>query len=241
MVSDDKLYRFHVANIRAVEIALDNTARSARKAISEESNSATESFVRLYALLLGVWAENRLKKLLFENRGFSPAERSRIAAREAQHDQWTTVVELAFRKHYQVPNAELSDTTLPFSSYARYVGLMELLEKDLRPIIEVRNKLAHGQWIYPLNNDGTDVEQNKYQLLNNENLLSLQYKKSLVSSLSDIVHDLVVSLPTFERDFDQNYRKISNTHNNLRTRSYEAYVRLLVRKKQDGIRKRRAR
>lgn len=240
MVSDDKLYKFHVANIRSVEIALDNATLSARKAISEENISATESFVRLYALLLGAWTENRLKKLLFENNGFSPAERSRVVALETQLEQWKKVVELAFRKHYQAPYAELSDSTLPFSAFARYRSLMELLENDLRPIIEVRNKLAHGQWVYPLNSEGTDVEQNKYQLLNNENLPSLQYKKSLISSLSDIVHDLVVSLPTFERDFDKNYKRITNTRSNLRIRSYDGYVRLLVRKRREGVSKRRA-
>jgi hypothetical protein len=240
MASDEKLYSFHVANIRSVEIALDNAALSARKAISEENTSATESFVRLYALLLGAWAENRLRKLLFENAGFSPHERTQVVVLATQLEQWLKVVEIAFRKHYQVPHAELSDATLPFSAFARYKSLMELLENDLKPIIEVRNRLAHGQWVYPLNGEGTDIEQKKYQLLNDENLPSLQYKKSLISSLSDIIHDLVVSLPTFERDFDKNYRRITNTRNNLKARSYEGYARLLIRKRRQGVEKRRA-
>lgn len=240
MVSDSKLYKFHVANTWSVEIALGNTALSVRRAISEENISATESFVRLYALLLGAWAENRLKKLLFEKNGFSAEERSRVIALTTHFEQWQRVIELAFRKHYHVPNAALSDFTLPFTAFARYQSLIEILDNDLKPIIEIRNKLAHGQWVYPLNSEGTDVEENKYLLLNKENLPSLQYKKNLISSLSDIVHDLVVSLPTFERDFDKNYKKITNTRNNLKNRSYEKYAKLLVQKRRDGIIKRRA-
>ncbi|HEB34855.1 hypothetical protein LCGC14_0592500 [marine sediment metagenome] len=240
MACDNKLYQFHVANIRSVEIALNNTALSARKAISAENAPAVESFIRLYALLLGAWVEIRLKKLLFENSGFSVEERSFVFAQSAQLEQWHKVVELAFRKHYNLPNAKLTDTTLPFTAYARYETLKEILDSDLKSIIEVRNKLAHGQWIYPLNSEGTDVEENKYQLLNNENLPSLQYKKGLISGLSNIVHDLVVSLQTFERDFDANYQKITDTRNNLKNRSYEKYAYLLVEKRRKGVEKRRA-
>ena len=239
-VPDTKIYKYHVANLRSLEIAIKNTALSARKAISEESDPAIDSFVRLYAFLIGAWAENRLKKLLFEENGFSQAGRSRVLSQPTQIDQWKKAVEVSFRRHYGIPKAKLSENTLPFAAYTRFTTLNEIIDKDLRSIIEVRNKLAHGQWIYPLNNDGTGVEQHKYQLINNENLLSLQFKFELVSNLCDIIHDLVVSLPTFERDFDEHYQHITNTRNNLKNRKYEKYVQNLVEKRKRGIERRKA-
>jgi hypothetical protein len=233
--TDKKLYRFHVTNIHSIEIALNHSALAARSAIAENNKPAIKSFVSLNALLLGAWAENRLRKLLYENNGLSAAERELVTGQPTQLDQWLKVIEVAFRKHYNIPNAPLNDSNLPFSANARYSVLKEILERDLRSVIEIRNKLAHGQWVYPLNSDGTDIEDGKYQQLKNENLPSLQYKKSLLTSLADIVHDLVVSLPTFERDFDRNYKKITNTRSNLNNRSYEKYAAQLVAKRTRGI------
>jgi len=237
-ITNEKLYRYHVTNIRSVEIALNQSALAARKAIAKKNNPAIKSFVSLNAVLLGAWSENRLKKLLFENNGFSDAERTIILSQQSQIDQWLKLTEVSFRKHYNVTNAPLNSSNLPFTANAQYAELTSILDADLRSIIELRNKLAHGQWIYPLNSDGTDLERGKYQLLNAENLLSLQFKKSMLNSLSDIIHDLVVSLPTFERDFNKNYKKITNTRNNLKNRSYQKYEQQLVEKRKRGVAKR---
>ena len=105
----------------------------------------------------------------------------------------------------------------------------------MRPIISVRNRLAHGQWIYPLNSDASDVEQEKYTLINKENLLSLQFKYSIVKTLAEIIHDLVVSPPTFDRDFDQRFGLMANTINNLKTRIYNKYKDSLIAKHKRGI------
>ncbi|MEO5858250.1 MAG: hypothetical protein ABIR33_04795 [Pyrinomonadaceae bacterium] len=108
----------------------------------------------------------------------------------------------------------------------------------MRVIIEIRNKLAHGQWAYPLTNDGDDFSTALRAAMESENLLSLQYKRKLISCILDIVHDVAVSPPTFERDFDSHYRQIVNVRRNLVTRHYSDYVSSLVSKKQRGLKKR---
>lgn len=239
IASDTELYRYHVANLRSLGIAIKSTALSARKAISEENDSATASFVRLYAFLIGAWAENRLKKLLFEEHGFSQIERDRVLRESAQLGKWKKAVEVSFRNHYGIPKAKLTANTLPHKAHARFSTLNVVIEKDLRSIIEVRNKLAHGQWIYPLNRKGTNIQQDRYQSINKENLLSVQLKFKLLSNLSDIIHDLVVSLPTFERDFAEHYQRMMHTRNNLRNRKYEDYAQNMIEKRKRGTEKKR--
>jgi len=238
-ITDQELYRFHVTNIHSIEIALNNAALAARTAISEENKPAIKSFVSLYALLLGAWAETRLSKLLYENNGLSVNQRNLVNHKSTQLDKWLRVIEVAFRKHYNIPTAPLNESNLPFTANARYTVLKQILENDLRNVIEIRNKLAHGQWVYPLNNKGTGIAQGKHQQLEKENLPSLQYKKALITSLADIVHDLVVSLPTFERDFDTNYKRITTTRTNLQKRSYEKYEAQLVAKRSRGLQRRK--
>jgi hypothetical protein len=234
-ITDQRLYQFHVTNIRSIEIALNNSALAARSAISEDNKPAIRSFVSLYALLLGLWAETRLNKLLYENNGLSVTERNLVVSESQQLDKWLRVIEVAFRKHYNILTASLNESNLPFTANARYIGLKGILEEDLKNIMEIRNKLAHGQWVYPLNNEGTNVEQRKYRQLNDENLPSLQYKKELITSLADIIHDLVVSRCTLERDCDRNYKKTTSTRTNLRKRSYEKYAAQLIAKRERGI------
>ncbi len=240
MATDAKLYEWHVANIRSVEIALKHAALSCRQAIAERNVPANRSFVSLYAFLLGAWAETRLRKLLYENPGLDEGERNKVLGNSSQIEQWSCVTELGFRKHYHVPKATLSENSLPFIAYARFCKLNEMLKEDLRGVIEVRNKLAHGQWVYPLNNKGFEVETAKYRALKDENLPSLQYKKAMVASLANIVHDLIVSPATLDRDFDEHYRHIANTRSNLRTRSYAKYEQQLVAKRDRGIAMRRS-
>ncbi len=240
-ITDAKLYKFHVANIHSIEIALNHAALAARKAIAEENDPAIKSFISLYAFLLGAWFENRLSKLLYEPNAFEPVERNAILAQDSQFKKWVKLIDVAFRKHYNVPHAPLTKDNIAFTTSARYEELNNILEQDLKSVIEIRNRLAHGQWIYPFNSTGTDIETSKFQLLQDENLPSLQYKKTMLTSLTDILHDLVVSLPTFERDFDTHYRLITTSRNNLHNRSYENYADQLIRKRQRGKILRRAR
>ncbi len=240
MKPPEKLYEFHVANLHAIEVALDKVALTLRDAIARDDAKVIPSFMRLYALLLAAWAECRLSKLLYEPKGFTDLERSVIATKGTQIERWLAAIETAFRKHYKIPSAALSVATLPHSAWSRYESIIQLVKDDLEPIIGLRNKLAHGQWAFPLNDDGNDVAQVQMDALRTENLLSLQFKKSLVSLLSSIVNDLVVSRPAFERDFDQHYQSIVHTKHNLVKRDYAVYANGMREKYKRGRQKKNA-
>jgi hypothetical protein len=237
MKSPDKLYRFHVTNLNTVNTAIRRVGLTLREAISKEEKETIHAFVRLYAFLLGAWIECRLKKLLFEQNGFDENERALVLANNTQLDQWKYTIDLGFRKHYSIPRAKLSTNNLSHSAFARYQTLLTLLNEELRPLVEVRNKLAHGQWAYPLNNQGDDIAQEQMNTLRTENILSLQFKKTLVSHLAAAIHDLVVSRPTFERDFDKHFRNIEETRRNLKKRNYATYAQQMRDKYLRGKRK----
>ena len=83
------------------------------------------------------------------------------------------------------------------------------------------------------------MEPEKFKQLKFENLPSLQYKHSLISSIAEIIHDLIVSVATFERDFDIHYKHITTTRNNLKNRKYSEYANKLIEKRKRGIIKRK--
>lgn len=224
-----KLYAHHVANLQELELALSHTARLARSAIaSRDPQQSLRSLLRLYAFLVGAWAESRLRKLLHEEFGFDEVERSAILAKSTQLEQWQATVDLSFRKHHKIAKAQLDERNLGVTHAARRAALHDVLGNELKIIIEIRNKLAHGQWVYPFNSEGTAVEQDKYKLINKENFQSLQFKFALLKHLADAVHDLVVSPQTFERDFDSHFRHLFQVRTNLVTKDYAKYEKALV-------------
>lgn len=224
-----KLYSQHVANLRELEIALKNTARLARLAIAScDPQQSLRTLLRMYSFLIGAWAESRLRKLLHEELGFSDAERGMIESRGTQFEEWQETIDLAFRKHHGITKGPLNERVLGVSHAARRAALHDVLNTELRIIIEIRNKLAHGQWIYPFNSQGTAVEPDKYRRINKENLQSLQFKLALIGHLADAVHDLVVSPKTFERDFDTHFRHLYQVRTNLVRKSYAKYEAALV-------------
>lgn len=224
-----KIYMQHVANLRELELAISHTGRLARAEIaSKDPQQSLRSLLRLYSFLVGAWAETRLKKLLHEEFGFSGAEREQVEKKSSQLEQWQEAVDLAFRKHHSVKKAPLDEGSLGVAHAARRAALQDVLSNELRILIEIRNKLAHGQWVYPFNNEGTAVEPDKYRLINKENLQSLQFKYALAGHLADAVHDLVVSPQTFERDFEDHFKKLFQVRTNLVTKDYSKYEAGLV-------------
>lgn len=239
MKTPEKLYKFHVENIRAIESAMAQVDSVLKRAIKEQRKDLIASSIRLYALLLGVWAECRLVKLLFEENGFTEKERIYILEKKSddkksKYDQWKTALEIGFRKKYNKKKAILSEKSLPHSAYSQYKTISSILEDDLMPIIEVRNKLAHGQWIYPLNSDQNEIAQKQMDFLRKENLLTLRFRKTILISLAAAIHDLVVSPPTFDRDFNVHYQEIINAKQNLENREYEKYQTRQIEKYKKG-------
>jgi len=238
-MTDDKLYKYNTVNMKATAIVLDHVALSCKEAIRKSNDLAVKSNVSVYTLFLGAWIENKARKLVLEKDSFTKEEQDTINHESSEYEKWKKIIEVAFRKHYSIPHAELNDMSLPFSALAKYKALYNILETYLKDIIETRNKVAHGQLIYPLNNGCTDIQTEKLASMKKENILSLQYKKELVNYLSKIIHDLVVSINTFDRDFDLNYKNIINCKNNLINREYKDYKIKLIKKHKDGIEKRK--
>jgi len=223
------IYTYHVENLRELEKALANVGRLAKDEIAKrDSQNSLRSLLRLYTFLIGAWAECRLKKLLHEEYGFSAAERRAIESAKSQHKMWSKAVEHAFRKHYNIPHGDLNRSSLGDIKAAYFDELLASLNNELRILIEIRNKLAHGQWRFPLNSSGTNIQIEKEQLISRENLLTLKIKSKLIGKIADAVHDLVVSPSTFERDFDNHFSRLSQARMDLTRRSYEKYRDKLI-------------
>ncbi len=234
----EKLFKIHNANLIRVGEGLDDIARDLRKSLALEQKKTSKTLTLIYALLVGAWSECRLLKLIYESGGFSDKHRSEILGKHPQIDRWMLVVELGFRQRYKVPRSELRPPALPRTAYDRYILLNKLVNEHLRPIIEIRNRLAPGQWERALTTDNLSISEENTKIILNLNFLQIKYQKSIMDYLCRGIHDLISTKAAFERDFDKHFNLIENTFLNMKNRKFSEYEGHLIKKYRRGISKR---
>ena len=121
--TDEKLYKFHTENLRALKVAKEKVEILARRAMMEKDEKTLQPLIRLYGFLVGAWAEVRLKKVLYEPHGFSSAERKLVLSESKQINQWRVVVDLSFRKHFNLKPSQDLKVALKFTDKSRWEGL----------------------------------------------------------------------------------------------------------------------
>lgn len=223
-------YRHHVENHREIQTSKKEIVRVAKSLIASDNENAAKSVVNLYCFLVGASAETRLKKLLAEPNIKVQNLAEKIDCNASQIDQWLDVVTQAFRIRYNVPNAPITSSNIGPVPFARFDSVRDLLNLDLRDIIELRNKIAHGQWKYPFTSDGLKVDSKKYHALDSVNLMSLILKDGLINMLGDAIDLLAQNEIAFDRDFDRLFVRIEQARRRLRTQKYETFKRNLKKR-----------
>jgi hypothetical protein len=170
-------------------------------------------------------AEARLRKNLADPTGFNDKERKVLQRASTQLDRWTLSVELAFRRHYSVPiHRDLDEFQLGLPAFLKYRSVISLLDAHLASVIEDRNNTAHGQWAWHLNSKETAFVGPASEPLN---YAAIKARSDLIEAVGDLVHILVVSEPTFERDFDVVAASIDRLSTRVEGAGYEDFARTL--------------
>lgn len=186
---------------------------------------------RLHLLTVGILAEATLRKLVVDPTGFNDAERSIIWGKRSQSERWLSAIELSYRRHFSVPiHVKLSDA-LPAHTAVQLLETNSLVADSLQPVIEDRNKIAHGQWRWQLKSR----KENEF-LVNSHDLSCFDYCQikamtQLVANIGDLIHLLVVSEPTFQRDYSAIQGQLARHRASLSVSPYETFCANLVKGK----------
>ena len=229
----DDLFRFHTENLRAVGEVLNRTLALTRDAIRSQDHNGERDLTLSAALLLGMKLENRLGQIIWERGGFAPEERSEVLGARNQHARWSLVIDIGFRRRYNV--WYLDDASIGSLAATRRNRMQSAFSEQLRPVIEMRNTLAHGQWIHPLNNKGTNKNREMASSIASESGLTLSIKDRLAHHYCQLVGDLVSTSLAFERDFDVTYEKFEATLSELESADSSAYRAGLLSRHQRGL------
>lgn len=207
MADRSVLYRYHCDNFRSVGRAFESVTGAARDSIRSRDAAAVRALTFSAALLLGAKIECRLKKLLFEPASFTDLERTLVTSSRSQIRRWSTAIDVGFRRRYNV--WRLDEPSVGADVAERHRLLHDTLETSLRPIVTIRNRLAHGQWEHVLNSNETDLSPDVQTLLTSETVETLSIKDRISYHYSRIIEDLVISAAAFERDYAASVEKLS--------------------------------
>jgi len=234
ILSQPDLFKAHVKNLRAVNAGILQIELRVKEAIAKEDVACSDTLLKILLLLTGTWAECRLRKLLAEPAGFSSQQITTITNERSQVEMWLKALELGYRSRYNIPNATFSKNSLGATPFMRYEAIYTLVDSQLRPLIEMRNTLAHGQWERPFNSAMSNISTRMCISIRNENTLSARFKRSILLNLSELIHDLVTSPIAFERDFDKHFKIIEQTRINMEKKEYGAWKDMLINKYKKG-------
>jgi len=229
----EKVKCYHDENFAAVNSALGNIEKQLRKSLSKNDESGELTFTRLYTMMLGVWCEARLHKLLYEKGVFSEDERHFVYSVSSLGERWQRALELGLKKHlgFKIGD-EISKKTVKFSIFNLYEEIREWISEHFAPAITLRNKIAHGQWIKPFTNtQGEWLNTKNFSIcgssiasLKNENVLTTTIKVQLIKEISVTINNLAVDSHVYKAEnFDERYGVVSSIIEKLASADYPAF------------------
>ena len=123
--------------------------------------------------------------------------------------KWISLIDYFFKEQYfHKQDRELDIINLGDINYHRYETLSRLIKDDLRPFIELRNRLAHGQWSVAFNCTAVERNQKLTTLIWSLSKKEIMLLKSFVANVPILVRMLISSRNTFERDYDRYINRI---------------------------------
>lgn len=202
----DHPYRRLSENLREAVGGLRQAERQHKDAIRRGDEAAIVFCRRIHQLMVGLVAEGGLRKIIADPAGFNEKERG-LLLREKQLERWLRTVEYAFRHHYSVPlHREIDTASVGATTANQYAQIASLLEGELEPIISTRNKIAHAQWSWIMNNKETTIAGPAPATMNYR---AIEHRAKAIGAIIDLVTDLVVSEPTFQRDYETHFGEIT--------------------------------
>ena len=229
----EELAKAHIKNLHSIRKATTQINRALNAAIKNRDELQERMYVRLIIILWMTWAECKLNALLTEHPQVTDQDREHIdSSSRSELDRWNLILETFVRRRYldDDPGRELSRLTLGHTTFHRYMTLSELINNNIALYIEIRNRLAHGQWHIALNSElsakNPDLTQRIWKLSKVDVLI---LKRTLIV-ISRAISDLVSSRKAFENGFDKHLRDLDLAKRQFEGRMDDLRALLLSRR-----------
>lgn len=201
--------RLHKKNRTRTRHGITHLNRALNSALRRDEEDSAYIHVRCLLILWIAYFETSINCILHSANQLTYRERRLIVAKHSLLDKWLLLLDVCFRKYY-MPTRKRNFTKLNLgaTNFYRYKELKMVLQNQVGPLIEVRNRLAHGQWHIAFNNEGTDKSQDLTSHIWKLTKKDILYIKSLIYSVVSLLTELTCSRASFEKKFDNYIKRI---------------------------------
>ena len=129
-------------------------------------------------------------------------------------EKWNSFNDYFFKTQYfGRQDRELNELNLGLTNFSRYTAIHNFIHNNLKPFVEMRNKLAHGQWAVSFNRAGSGKNPKTTASIWKLSKKEIMLIKSISKNLPPLMKLLITSRKTFERDIDRYMHKLLKAQN----------------------------
>lgn len=180
------IFSIQTENVRELEKSWEQGNRLVNESLRNRDQAATTIQTKLMALLFSAYTEAIFSKLIHTPQALTEKEISKLKSEFKKN---------SYRGWVECLNLIVGKITTKDKAYKDQVILdvKNLLENYIKQPSEVRNRMAHGQWVIALNSTNTQKNSSITSKIRNLDIITLtRYKKSF-SLISLIIEDLIES------------------------------------------------
>jgi len=269
----EQYFKYHNENIKLLKIGFDNIRHQIKElykskkqgvfifslpASDERKIKERQIEKSLSRILSGIqvsWAEECIKRLLYEKDLFTDIQRNYLITRPALDQKWYATLKVVFSIAYDiVPTGdetcdnvriEQERTNLGDELVDQYLELKRIITDHLVPNFSIRNKVQHGEWEYAFKPKySAEYSQDITDKINSENLITTTARYTLVNAIYQMIVDLgrfksnsfaIDSIQTpFEYFYSDYIKKISFEVTKIANPDIEGFINEMVAKEKRG-------
>ena len=168
-------------NITLLVSARKNVNSQINNFLRKDDEHSLKIYKNIYLLIYTSWAEASLVKLVHTPFGFSDSDKKKILKDRDVLNKWSKCVNTAFSKFRkngsEIPNKKSK--------------IKRLLNDYLKTQANIRNKIAHGQWEFPLFSNNLKHDPDARVYLSSIDVLQIDTWFEILKELIEIVRGLI--------------------------------------------------
>lgn len=236
------VFQAQTTNVRELERGIRQVRRSINLALRCNDQAAVDCHTRLYAVTFCAWAEANFVKVVCTPYGVDPGEVEQILeAKQGKNGNirsgWKKAVELGLR-HLDARRGN-------FLPNARQ-ELERAIDRYVFEPAQLRNKLAHGQWMVALNRELTAEVKETTTLIEQLTITQIDGWRTCHGGLARLVETLIESpkrafvrdwwtdVVTLRNDMDRASKQTLNDHVAVLKRKPQGQPACLRRRREEG-------
>ncbi|WP_016775723.1 hypothetical protein [Anaerophaga thermohalophila] len=270
----EQYFQYHNENIKLLKIGFDNIRNQIKDLYKSkdkndnyiftlsnfDSNKINtrkieKSFSRILSGIQVSWAEESIKRLLYERNLFSDRQRDYLIKRPALDQKWYETLKIVFSIAYDlVPVGDEICSTVRIDRERRnlgnelvdqYLELRRIITDHLVPNFSIRNKVQHGEWEYAFKPKySAEFSHDITDMLNGENIVTTTSRYTLVNSIYQMIVDmgrfksnrfaLDSMLTPFEYFYPKYIKKISYEVVKIGNSEIEKFINEIIEREKRG-------